>query len=135
MPHEYFGLTGTRMTGEAALPNRPGVRGADNEVLGRVPRISKLLALAIKMRDQLRDGQVADFTAMAAIGHISKPRLSQILSRARQTHSPGGGVARVTTARGAAVGGGLAPDHPTGPRGAARAPWPPPIGRGADRFL
>ena len=70
---------GTRITAEVAFPNRPGVRGSQN-ALGRVPRISKLLALAIKMRDQLADGKVADFTEMATVRHISKPRLSQILS-------------------------------------------------------
>jgi hypothetical protein len=34
---------GTRMTGEVAMPNRPGVRGIGNAALSRVPRISKLL--------------------------------------------------------------------------------------------
>ena len=62
------------------MPNRPGVRGIANAALSRVPRISKLLALAIKMSDLLREGKVEDFSAMAEIGHISKPRLSQILS-------------------------------------------------------
>ena len=47
---------GTRMRAEVAPPNRSEVRGAENAVLGRVPRISKLLALAIKMRDQLQAG-------------------------------------------------------------------------------
>jgi hypothetical protein len=71
---------GTRMAGEVAMPNRPGVRGIANAELSRVPRISKLLALAIKMSDLLREGKVEDFSAMAEVGHISKPRLSQILS-------------------------------------------------------
>ena len=63
-----------------AIPNRVGVRGAKRPKLGRIPRISKLMALAIKMERLMREGKVPDQKALATAGHISKPRMSQIMN-------------------------------------------------------
>jgi site-specific DNA recombinase len=70
----------TRFEYSLAVPNRPGVHGAQAARTGRIPRISKLMALAIKMESLVREGKVSDYTSIAAVGHLSKPRLTQIMN-------------------------------------------------------
>ena len=57
-------------------------RGADGSEAsrGRVPRVAKLMALAIRFDQLIRDGVVADQAELARIGHISRARSSQIFS-------------------------------------------------------
>lgn len=52
------------------------------EPKGRVPRISRLMALAIKLERMLRAGEVPDVTELARITHVTQPRMSQILNLA-----------------------------------------------------
>ena len=47
---------------------------------GRVPRIARLMALALRFDAYLRIGQVADHAALADLGHVSRARISQILN-------------------------------------------------------
>jgi hypothetical protein len=47
---------------------------------GRVPRIARLMALAIRFEEYLRAGQVSDYTALAELGHVTRPRISQIMN-------------------------------------------------------
>ena len=47
------------------------------ELPGRLPRITHLMALAIRCDELLRTGKVRD---LETIGHVSQPRISQILS-------------------------------------------------------
>ncbi len=47
---------------------------------GRTPRISKLMALAIQMEEMLRCGEVKDLAELALLGHVTQPRVSQILN-------------------------------------------------------
>jgi len=47
---------------------------------GRVPRIARLMALAIRFERLLRDGVVASYTELAALGHVTRPRVSQIMN-------------------------------------------------------
>lgn len=46
---------------------------------GRVPRITRLMALAIKFDGYLRDGLVQDYAELARLGHVSRARISQIM--------------------------------------------------------
>ena len=46
---------------------------------GRVPRLARLLALAHKL-DGLRQGAIVDYAALARLGHVSRARVSQIMS-------------------------------------------------------
>lgn len=46
----------------------------------RVPRIAKLVALAIRFERLLRDGVVADQSTLAQLAHVSQPRMTQILN-------------------------------------------------------
>jgi hypothetical protein len=47
---------------------------------GRVPRASKLMALAIKFDGLIRDGAVRDFAEIARLGHVTRARVSQIMN-------------------------------------------------------
>ena len=45
---------------------------------GRVPRIARLLALAHKLDNLLRQKVVPNYAALAHLGHVSRARISQI---------------------------------------------------------
>ena len=47
---------------------------------GRVPRVAKLLALAHRLEGLLRGGVAHDYAALARLGHVSRARVSQIMS-------------------------------------------------------
>lgn len=47
---------------------------------GRIPRITKLMALAIKFDQMIRDGVVADYEKLAELGHVSRARMTQIMN-------------------------------------------------------
>lgn len=46
---------------------------------GRVPRITRLMALAIKFEGYVRDGVVKDYAELARLGHVTRARLTQIM--------------------------------------------------------
>jgi hypothetical protein len=70
---------GTRSEYTLTDPNRPGIRGPRIQSTGRVPRLSRLMALAIKMEGRLRSGSVRSYQELIEQGQISGARLSQIL--------------------------------------------------------
>lgn len=47
---------------------------------GRVPRISRLMALAIRFEQLVRDGVVADYAELARLGHVTRARMTQIMN-------------------------------------------------------
>ena len=47
---------------------------------GTVPRISRLMALAIRMERLLREGAVADYSDIARLGHVTRARVTQIMN-------------------------------------------------------
>ena len=48
--------------------------------VGRVPRVSRLTALAIRLDQLIRDGVVADRAELARLGHVTRARLTQIMN-------------------------------------------------------
>ena len=46
----------------------------------RVPRISKLMALAIRFDEMIRTGEASDTIELARRGHVTQPRMSQIMA-------------------------------------------------------
>ena len=52
----------------------------EHPVHAPVPRISRLMALAIRFDQLIRDGAVKDQAELAQLGHVSRARLSQILN-------------------------------------------------------
>lgn len=47
---------------------------------GRVPWVSKLIALAIRFDGLVRDGVVTDQAELARLGHVSRARVTQIMN-------------------------------------------------------
>jgi hypothetical protein len=47
---------------------------------GRVPRVARLMALAIRFDRMLRDGVIESYTELAALGHVTRARVSQIMN-------------------------------------------------------
>lgn len=50
------------------------------ELPGRVPRVARLLALAIKYDRLLRKGVVADLSELARLCQVTQPRMTQIMN-------------------------------------------------------
>jgi hypothetical protein len=47
---------------------------------GRVPRVAKLMALAIRFDKLVRDGVMADYAELARLGHVTRARITQIMN-------------------------------------------------------
>ena len=47
---------------------------------GRVPRIARLMALALRLEQLVRTGAVRDYAHLARLGQISRARLTQIMN-------------------------------------------------------
>jgi len=47
---------------------------------GRVPRIARLMALAIRFEDLVQSGEVATFAELAELGQVTSARMSQIVN-------------------------------------------------------
>ncbi len=59
---------------------RVGARPAPQPVeRGRVPRISRLLALAIRFERLIREGVVKDYADLARLGGVSRARVTQVM--------------------------------------------------------
>src|SRR5262249_58588324 len=83
---------GTRMTTsltiECAVRFEPRRRGRKELAVGpapaappgRVPRVARLLALAHRLEQLLRAGVARDYADLGRLGHVSRARISQILS-------------------------------------------------------
>jgi hypothetical protein len=48
--------------------------------VGRVPRIARLMALALRFEGLLRSGVVRDYRELADLGHVTRARISQIMT-------------------------------------------------------
>ncbi len=65
--------------GRGSRKGPPSDRAASTEA-GRVPRVSRLMALAMRFDELIRSGQVTGYAELARLGHVSRARLSQIAS-------------------------------------------------------
>jgi site-specific DNA recombinase len=63
------------------VAKRPGVRRTfdEQQALGRVPRVSRLMALALRFNELLSHGAVQNHAELAQLGHVSRARMCQIL--------------------------------------------------------
>jgi hypothetical protein len=68
--------TGPR--GRRRISSRP--RATKALPTDRVPRIAKLMALAIRFDGLIRDGVVADQSQLARLAKITQPRMTQIMN-------------------------------------------------------
>ena len=46
---------------------------------GRVPRIARLMALALRFEELVRTGAVRDYAELARLGQVSRARITQII--------------------------------------------------------
>src|SRR5207237_250990 len=53
-------------------------RSPSAEPTERVPRITRLLALALKFEELIRSGVVGNYTVMAQLGQVSRSRVTQV---------------------------------------------------------
>ena len=71
--HFRAGRNGRKHLETAATPVPP-------VVLGRVPRVSRMMALAIRFDGLIRQGVVADQAELARLGHVTRARVTQIMN-------------------------------------------------------
>ena len=79
----------TPLTIECSVPWEPCRRGRKELAVGptpavavppgRVPRVARLLALAHRLEELLHGGVIADYAALARLGHVTRARVSQIM--------------------------------------------------------
>ncbi len=62
------------------LKLRPAKAEPEQKPVGRVPRIARLMALAIRCDDLLRRGEVKDLAELARVGHVTRARMTQIMN-------------------------------------------------------
>ncbi|MFN7878262.1 MAG: hypothetical protein ACK5PB_23290 [Pirellula sp.] len=58
--------------GKAPQPKRPPI--------GRLPRITRYMALAIYYEDLIRKSHVRDYAEIATLGHVTRARVTQIMN-------------------------------------------------------
>lgn len=55
-------------------------RPSSAPVPGNLPRITRLMALAIRFEQLIRDGEVRDLADIARLGHVTRARVTQIMN-------------------------------------------------------
>jgi hypothetical protein len=58
----------------------PGGNAQQDEASERVPRIARLMALALKFEQMIRQAVVPDYSVLAAVGRVSRARVTQIMN-------------------------------------------------------
>lgn len=53
---------------------------AKKPVVGRTPRIAKLMALAIRFEGLIADGTISDYSELAELAQVSRARITQIMN-------------------------------------------------------
>ena len=73
-------LPSQRQTKRTCRSRAGQVHGRGPVAAGRVPRVARLLALAHRLDHLVRQGAIAGYAALARLGHVSRARISQIMS-------------------------------------------------------
>jgi len=47
---------------------------------GRVPRVARLMALALRLDERVRTGRVGSYSALANLGQVTRARICQIMN-------------------------------------------------------
>jgi len=68
-------VVGKRGRAASELPGSP-----PTSVPGRVPRVARLMALAIRFDALVRDGTVSTQADLAKVGHVTRARVTQIMN-------------------------------------------------------
>ena len=59
---------------------RPTQPGIEPDAATRIPRITRLMALAIKFQDMVDRGEVRDYADLARLGFVTRARITQIMN-------------------------------------------------------
>ena len=85
-------MTTTPRTVPCAFPVRPRRRASARQrppdgvappppvPLARVPRVARLLALALRLEQLVQAGVIANYAELAHLGHVSRAQITQILN-------------------------------------------------------
>jgi len=66
-----------RITEAKHIRSRRKARGAVTELREQVPRLTRLLALALKFEEMIRSGVVDNYAVLAQLGEVSRSRITQ----------------------------------------------------------
>lgn len=58
----------------------PGTVPVVDRPIGRLPRITRLMALAIRFDELICSGAVADYADLARLGHVTRARVTEIMN-------------------------------------------------------
>jgi len=75
--------SGSLVVEYSLTPKRRGRKPGNQPVLvntGKLPRITRLMALAIKFEGLIRDGVVSDYADLARLGFVTRARMTQIMN-------------------------------------------------------
>src|ERR1700691_723991 len=59
---------------------RPKDKQPEKDAVPSIPRITRLMALAIKFQDMVDRGEVRDYADLARLGFVTRARLTQIMN-------------------------------------------------------
>lgn len=62
---------------KAVVGSKPAKTAAP---LGNIPRVTRLMALAIRFEHLIREGEVRDLADIARLGHVTRARVTQIMN-------------------------------------------------------
>ena len=72
--HFARGAAGRREIVPGEAPEKPALPE------GSVPRVAKLMALAIRCEELVRTGEVTGYAELARLGHVTRARITQIMN-------------------------------------------------------
>ncbi len=73
----HFGV-GRR--GRKKIETEPAVLPPPSTIPGTIPRVSRVMALAIHFDELIRAGEIRDYTDLAGLTDLSRPRITQIMN-------------------------------------------------------
>ena len=57
-----------------------GEKPLDTTPTGNLPRVTRLMALAIRFEKLIQDGEVRDLAEIARLGHVTRARVTQVMN-------------------------------------------------------
>ncbi len=72
--HFARGAAGRREVRVGEAPPKPDLPE------GSIPRVARLMALAIRCEELVRRGEVTDYADLARLGHVTRARMTQIMN-------------------------------------------------------
>jgi hypothetical protein len=70
----------SRRSCRAATPTRTATDASAQNAEERVPRVARLMALALKFEQMIREAVVPDYAVLATLGRVTRARVTQIMN-------------------------------------------------------